>query len=239
MDRKLAFIALLVIAVGVPCAAQRGEQAILTQAPSGSTNASFINANQCATPSTANCTISSLSIPSGSIIMVLTVDMISANAVLPTDSNSDTAVCDAQINDGNGVQTRFCIIKAGAIVTAVTCNQTVGTPAMDCVASWYSPGSLTAAQDQSALQAQGTVTAWSSTTTAGLSGSNDLVAGAEANGNVSLTTTLADGGTSRITCATQYSCVLEDRNVSGTTGVAASGTLSSGSPVSSHVMAVK
>ncbi len=195
----------------------------------GAAPATYVSSTACNMASTvASCTNGSLSISSGNIIVVgLTATGAPGNTITASDSNSDSPSCNTAVEENtDAFSVRICIMKAGASVTSVTCTQ--GTPTGNtagCVVAWYTPGSLTGAIDQSTGQDQPNTTNWSSGNTATLSGSNDLVVDYWAMGSNSVTSTYSDGSTQRINnSAGAASNALSDRNVSGTTAVAASGT---------------
>lgn len=205
--------------------------------------ATFISSGHCeALSGSTSCNIPSLSIPLGSLIFVATSAYDTPFSV--ADSNSDSPSCASTVTETtNGNAVLLCFMKAGATVTSLTCNQTSPTNPMNCVASWYSPGSLTGVVDQSTGQDQPNTVNWTSGNTATLTGSSDLVIGIWNNGNTAATSTYSDGGTERITCAviaSGTSCGLTDRNVTGTTPVASSGSCSfTGCYFAAVVMTVK
>lgn len=209
----------------------------------GAINAAFINSGQCvAAIGTTNCSVSSLSIPSGSLIVVGVSGYDTPFSV--SDSNTDSPSCTATIGEvTNGNDVKLCLMKAGATVTSVTCTQSNTFDPLNCTVAWYSPGSLTGVIDQSTGQDQPNITTWTSGNTATLTGSNDLVIGMWGGGNTAWTSTYSDGGTQRLACTVVTagtSCGLEDRNVSGTSPVASSGSCSlTGCYFAAAVMAIK
>lgn len=210
------------------------------------TGAAFVNSTSCTSTNTTTCTISGLSIPSGDLI-VTGVGGTFTSASPPTiaDSNSDTQSCGSviqQTTNNNAVY--LCVAVAGTTVTTVSCtiaNSNLGTI---CIAAWYTPGSLLGVADQGAGANEAGVLNWNTGTTGTLSGSRDLVVGFWGTASASsITSTYSDGGTQRISTliAVNFTvCTLEDRNVSGTSGVAASGTFNlSGVYAAVAVLAIK
>lgn len=208
-----------------------------TPAPTGAT---FLNSAKFETSGSTTAAVTGLSIPSGSIIMAGTITTFSGDIVAPVDSNSDTPGCDTAVQDGNAIGSELCVFKAGATITSVTCKRANTAQPINCLVTWYSPGSLTAAQDQAASSgSMAGVAPWTSGATAALSGSTDLAVDLWATATVPTTSTYSDSSTERIVCVTQYACALADRNVTGTTAVTGTGTWSGTRTGAAHIMAVK
>ena len=175
---------------------------------------------------TNTCTVVSVSIPSGSII-VCGESMAGGNATgTCSDSNTDSPTCSAtytQTDNGNTI--KGCVMVAGALVTTVTCT-TEFTNTGDCLVSWYSPGSLSGTLDKEAGQNQPNTDVWTSGSTATLSSADELVVDLWSTLSTSITNTPSDGSTQRFAASTNTSAAISDRVVSATTAVAATGTWS-------------
>lgn len=243
--RSLIF-SLLLFLCGGSLSAQIVQQVVATSTSGGAaTPASYINSGSCAgVAGGASCTITpGTAIPSGSVIIGLLAASSTGRVSSISDSNSDSSTCGTQTAETtDGFTLRFCRMTAGASVTTVTC--TITNPSgggTDCGIAWYSPGSLAGTQDQTTAQDQPNTHTWTSGNTATLTGSNDLVVGGWIS-NAS-TSTYSDGGTQRISfscsIANATTCAIEDRNVTGTTAVAASGTWNSTNYGVAGVMAIK
>ncbi len=212
-------------------------------AAGGGSNATFVNSAQCVANATASCTASSLSIPSGDLIVAGESDD-AGGATTFSDSNCDSFSCATRITEAtNSNSAQLCVTKAGATVTSVTCTQTFSTGHTNCMVLWYTPGSLSGIKDQEASSDQQNIQNWSTGSTPTLTGSNDLVAVIWADLNLGRTTTHTDSTTERLPCTgtgTNTSCAISDKNVSGTAPVAGSGANSAGAAFQAvEVLAVK
>jgi hypothetical protein len=204
-----------------------------------SPNATYVSSGQ-AESATTTAAITGLSIPSGDLIICWNAN--SANGITGcTDSNSDTPHCASIVTaTTNGNTAQGCLMVAGTTVTSVTCAQTF-THTMNCLAAWYTPGTLTGALDQATGQDNPSVEAWSSGNTSALSGSADLVVGFTSSSfaHSSYTNTPSDGGTQRLTCSSGSNCSFEDRTAWGTIATFASGAWSVSADWLGAVIAIK
>jgi hypothetical protein len=248
---KLSFVILVATvslhAQGIGGSAGIGGKAGIGGGVSTTAPATFINSGSCAgSVGAASCTVTpGTAIPSGSIIFVLNAAPSTGQVSSVSDSNSDSSTCGTQTQETtDGFTLRLCRMTAGASVTTVTCTiSNFASSATACAVAWYSPGSLTGVTDQTTAQDQPNTTTWTSGNTSTLSGSNDLVVGAYVVSGTSTTSTYSDGSTQRISfncsAANAGSCAIADRNVTGTTAVAATGTWSGASYGVAGVMAIK
>ena len=115
-------------------------------------------------------------IPSGDIIVCGNGN--SSNGISAcTDSHSDTYTCGSITPDWGNGDVEICGAKAGATVTTVSCNQTSAGATINCLVSWYSPGTLAGTVDQTAGNNNASGSTWTTTATSTLGGSADLVVG--------------------------------------------------------------
>jgi hypothetical protein len=160
-------------------------------------------------------------IPSGDIIVCGNGNSSNGNTAC-TDSHSDTYTCSSLATDSGNGDVEICGAKAGATVTTVSCNQTFSGHTINCLVSWYSPGTLAGTVDQTAGNDNASGATWTTTATSTLGGSADLVVGVWQS-CCSVTSTPTDGSTQRILCTGTYQCALQDRTAWGTPGTAATG----------------
>jgi hypothetical protein len=188
-----------------------------------SPNAAYVGSAQCQAVAVASCTMSSLSIPSGDIIVVASES--NSGTLTISDSHSDSPSYGTAVHEAaDGFYARLGIMKAGATVTTITCTQSPTSNTDSCVAAWYSPGSLGGTVDQTAGQDEQNLSLWTSGNTAALAGASELVIGYWVLPFTGGTSTYSDGSTARINCSLTVSCALTDRTAWGTAATAASGT---------------
>ncbi len=195
------------------------------------TSATFISSANCTMIAVASCTMSGLSLASGTLITVgnAVISGGAGNTVAVSDSNGDSPSCTTAYEETtDALYLQGCILKAGATITSITCTQSGSTNDSGCVAAWYSPGSLAGTIDKSIGSDNANVSVWTTTATATLTSSNELVVVFWLNGGAGNTSTYSDGGTQRTiqSISTFDTMALEDRNVSATTAVTGSGTWS-------------
>jgi hypothetical protein len=207
-----------------------------------SSPATYINSAQVAPTAGTSLSITGLSIPTGSLIIVGLTNAGggAGDTLTASDSNSDTPSYTAQYTEtgGNNNNVRLALFTAGTTITSVTCHEVSGT--QTCSAAWYSPGSLTGTIDKSTGQDQPATTSWTTGTTSTLSGSNDLVAVLWGDDNTSITSTYTRGTQRQAQSVAFPSWGYADFNTTGTAGVAGSGTVTPGGTyLVAVVMAVK
>ena len=208
-------------------------------------NAAYVGSGQCSSAAgTATCTISSLSIPSGDIIVV-GMDAGGSggiNTLTVADSNTDTPSYTTAVKETtNGWYSRMAMFKAGATITSITCTKSLPTSnAGNCLYAYYSPGTLTGVLDQSTGQDQPNTTKWSSGSTSALAGASELLVGGwfifTSSG---ITNTPTDGSTQRITCSSNGNCGMQDSAAWTTSAGSATGTWSGSNYGTAIVMAIK
>jgi hypothetical protein len=242
MERKLMRWVLLALLSATLAHGQLVQEIIANSGGGSATPATYVNSAQCtAGPTALSCTISSLSIPAGDII----VCGVGASDSGPTcaDSNSDTPQCTSVVEETTDAQYGIiCVLKAGATITTITGSQTFAD-SINTQAAWYSPGSLAGTLDKSAGAQQenpgGAI--WNTGNTATLTSANELQADFwyTENGGGGFTSTYSDGTTQRIHTCAQGCSAISDKGLSSTTAVAGSGTLNSAAYFLAIVATVK
>src|SRR5277367_6763365 len=88
---------------------------------------------QCQAVAVASCTNSGLSFASGDIIVVA-ISATAGTSWTVADSNSDTPSCATAVEEVTNLNwVQLCTMKAGALVTTVSCTQTVTTQTINCL----------------------------------------------------------------------------------------------------------
>lgn len=186
----------------------------------------------CSFTSGTTCNVT-VSIPSGDHIVVgIGTD---AYAGVPTlsasDSNFDTFQCAPSVVEAtDNSYARVCVTIASASITTITCNASLSGNA-GCAVEWFSGGASTISGtpcssgtpiDQCAQADNPNVSVYNSGTTSTLSQGTETVIGFFAAPNSVNTWSSSDGTIRQSVNTGTNSFAIEDRNVSSTSGVAAS-----------------